>query len=42
MTFIVNQWGKVYECNLGEQSAEIAGAMASFDPDAGWTPVLGP
>ena len=39
MTFIVNQWGKVYECNLGEHSSEIAGAMDSFDPDAGWSPV---
>jgi hypothetical protein len=37
MTFIVNQWGRVYECNLGEHSAEIAGAMASFDPDDGWS-----
>lgn len=42
MTFIVNQWGRVYECNLGAQSAEVAGAMASFDPDAGWTPVPEP
>jgi hypothetical protein len=42
MTFIVNQWGKVYECNLGEQSAEIAGAMTSFDPDPSWTPVPEP
>jgi hypothetical protein len=42
MTFIVNQWGKVYECNLGDQSAEIAGAMTSFDPDSGWTPVPEP
>jgi hypothetical protein len=42
MTFIVNQWGKVYECNLGEQSADIAGAMVTFDPDSGWTPVPEP
>jgi hypothetical protein len=39
MTFIVNQWGRVYECNLGEKSAEIAAAMAEFDPDSGWAPV---
>jgi len=37
MTFIVNQWGKVYERNLGAQSAEIAAAMAEFDPDPDWT-----
>jgi hypothetical protein len=42
MTFIVNQWGKVYQCNLGEQSADVAGAMASFDPDSSWTPVSEP
>src|SRR5208282_541849 len=38
MTFIVNQWGKVYECNLGEQSADAAEAMVSFVLDEGWTP----
>ncbi len=42
MTFIVNQWGKVYECNLGEQSADIALAMTEFDPDSSWTPVTQP
>ncbi len=36
MTFIVNQWGKVYECNLGARSAEIAMTMTEFDPDADW------
>jgi hypothetical protein len=39
MTFIVNQWGKVYQANLGEQSAEIASAMTEFDPDSSWTVV---
>jgi hypothetical protein len=42
MTFIVNQWGKVYECNLGEQSADIAQAMTEFDPDSNWAPVTQP
>ena len=42
MTFIVNQWGKVYERNLGEQSAEIAAAMTVFDPDSDWSPVAPP
>jgi hypothetical protein len=36
MTFIVNQWGKVYECNLGPQSADVAGSMDLFDPNADW------
>ena len=42
MTFIVNQWGKVYECNLGPQSADIAAAMTDFDPDQDWTAVKSP
>ncbi|HEY5227361.1 MAG TPA: DUF2950 domain-containing protein [Opitutaceae bacterium] len=37
MTFIVNQWGKVYQSNLGDESAAIAGAMTEFDPDSSWT-----
>ena len=37
MTFIVNQWGKVYQRNLGALSAETAAAMTEFDPDNGWT-----
>jgi Protein of unknown function (DUF2950) len=42
MTFIVNQWGKVYQRNLGADSAEIAAALTEFNPDAGWTPVAPP
>jgi hypothetical protein len=37
MTFMVNQWGKVYQANLGDQSAEIASEMTEFDPDSSWT-----
>jgi hypothetical protein len=36
MTFMVNQWGKVYQCNLGAQSADIAAAMTEFDPGPSW------
>jgi hypothetical protein len=42
MTFIVNQWGRVYERNLGENSAEIAAEMTDFDPDSDWNPVETP
>jgi hypothetical protein len=42
MTFIVNQWGKVYQRNLGAQSAEIAAAMTDFDPDSDWTALPSP
>jgi hypothetical protein len=39
MTFIVNHNGKVYEKNLGENSAAIGARVASFDPGAGWNEV---
>lgn len=42
MTFIVNQWGKVYQRNLGDQSVDIATAMTEFDPDEDWTVVTTP
>jgi hypothetical protein len=37
MTFIVNQDGIVYQKNLGPDSAAIARAMKSFNPDGTWT-----
>jgi len=36
MSFIVNQNGKVFEKNLGKNSAELGAKMTSFDPGAGW------
>jgi hypothetical protein len=39
MSFIVNQNGKVYEKDLGKQSASLGAKMTSFDPGAGWKPV---
>jgi len=39
MTFIVNQQGKVYQCNLGKKTVQIARAMTRFDPDGKWSPV---
>ena len=36
MTFIVNQDGAVYQKNLGKNTAKIAQAMESFDPDKTW------
>jgi Protein of unknown function (DUF2950) len=42
MTFIVSQSGKVYERNLGEDSADVGAAMTDFDPDSDWTPVSPP
>jgi hypothetical protein len=37
MTFIVNQQGKVYQCNLGEKTDKIASHLSEFDPDSKWT-----
>jgi hypothetical protein len=37
MTFIVNQQGKVYQCNLGKNTAKTAASMTRFDPDDKWT-----
>ena len=39
MTFMVNHNGKVYQKNLGANSAGIASNMTRFDPGAGWTEV---
>ncbi len=39
MTFIVNQDGVVYQKNLGKDTAKIAQAMNTFDPDKTWAKV---
>jgi hypothetical protein len=36
MTFIINQQGRVYEKNLGPNTAKLASAMAEYDPDPTW------
>jgi hypothetical protein len=36
MTFVVTEKGKVYEKDLGPDTAALAGAMASFHKDATW------
>jgi hypothetical protein len=37
MTFIVNQQGRVYQKDLGADTAKIAGKMSAYDPDASWS-----
>ncbi len=39
MSFMVGEAGAVYEADLGEATLEVAGAIESFDPGAGWQPV---
>lgn len=37
MTFIVNQRGKVYQKDLGPNTAEIGKEMTEYNPDGEWT-----
>ena len=37
MTFLVNQDGKIYQSNLGEKTAQLAGALKAYSPDSTWT-----
>jgi len=39
MSFIVSHNSKIYQKNLGENSAKLGAAMSSFDPGTGWTEV---
>jgi len=36
MTFIVNQDGQIYQKDLGPDTAQIAGEMVAYNPDATW------
>lgn len=42
MTFMVNQDGKVFEKNLGADTAAKAAHLSSFNPDASWRKVDNP
>ncbi len=39
MSFLINQDGVVFEKNLGENTADVAKAVAGFNPDDTWAPV---
>jgi len=39
MTFIVSHAGKIYQRDLGKNSASIGAAMTTFDPGPGWKEV---
>jgi hypothetical protein len=39
MSFLVNQSGILFEKDLGGDTASIAAAMTSYDPDRSWRPV---
>lgn len=36
MTFIINQQGRVYQKNLGPNTAKLASAMTEYNPDPTW------
>jgi Protein of unknown function (DUF2950) len=39
MTFIVNHEGKVFQKNLGKNTAALAAAMTEYNPDSTWEDV---
>ena len=39
MTFLINQDGVTYQCDLGDNTAELAQQLDSFNPDDSWQPV---
>ena len=39
MTFIVSHNGKIYQKDLGKNTASIGAKMTAFDPGAGWKEV---
>ncbi len=36
MTFVINQQGRVYQKNLGPETAKIAASINEYDPDPSW------
>lgn len=41
MSFIVGKDGAVYQKDFGEKTAEVAVAMAEYNPNDGWNGVFG-
>lgn len=39
MTFVVNHEGKVFQKNLGLNTASVAAAMTEYNPDGSWSEV---
>ena len=42
MTFVVDKTGIVYEKDLGEGTAKLAGEMKAYNPDSTWKPANSP
>lgn len=41
MTFVVNHRGKIYQKDLGDETADVAGQMNEYSPDRTWSVVEG-
>ena len=39
MTFVLSHQGKLYQKDLGPDTAKIVEAMTRYDPDSSWTEV---
>jgi hypothetical protein len=39
MTFIVNHQGRLYEKDVGPETAEVVAGLTAYDPDTTWTEV---
>ena len=39
MSFVISQDGKLFQKDLGPQTAQVAEGLTSFDPDPSWSPV---
>jgi hypothetical protein len=39
MSFMIGENGVIFEANLGEATLDVAGAIDSFNPGEGWTPL---
>ncbi len=38
MTFIINQDGRAFQKDLGQDTAKVAQAMSEYNPDKTWMP----
>jgi hypothetical protein len=36
VSFMINQYGRIFEKDLGEDTAQVAQALTVFDPDDTW------
>jgi hypothetical protein len=42
MTFIISHTGRLYEKDLGAETAKLAGEISEYNPDSSWKIVAEP